>query len=159
MSCTNMESRILGYVDGRLKDSERLEMEKHLAACTACSVRVNEFRSVSALLDEMPMVEPSPAFDVRVRARMAAEPVQQSWWAWLRPSPRIAFAASMLLLATVWLGYNSHNVSPLPITPEDADASLMKDISVMEDHDSLANFEPLKALPDPVETEETDQQM
>jgi anti-sigma factor RsiW len=159
MSCTNMESRILGYVDGRLKDSERLEMEKHLAGCVACSVRVKEFRSVSALLDEMPVVEPSPAFDVRVRARMAAEPVQQSWWAWLRPSPRIAFAASMLLLATVWLGYNSHKVAPLPITPEDADASLMKDISVMEDHDSLANFEPLKALPAPVDAEDTDQQM
>src|SRR6266404_5314629 len=153
MSCTNMEGRILGYVDGRLKDSERLEMEKHLAGCVACSVRVKEFRSVSALLDEMPVVEPSAAFDVRVRARMAAEPVQQSWWAWLRPSPRIAFAASMLLLATVWLGYNSHNVSPLPITPEDADAS------VMEDHDSLANFEPLKALPAPVDTEDSDQQM
>jgi len=29
-----MESRILGYVDGRLKDSDRLEVEKHLASCT-----------------------------------------------------------------------------------------------------------------------------
>jgi anti-sigma factor RsiW len=159
MSCTNMESRILGYVDERLKDSERLEMEKHLAACTACSVRVNEFRAVSGLLDEMPMVEPSPAFDVRVRARMAAEPVKESWWAWLRPSPRIAFAASMLLLATVWLGYNSHNVSPLPITPEEADASMMQDISVMEDHDALSDFEPLKELPPPVDTNDSDQQM
>src|SRR5882724_1571416 len=116
MSCTNMESRILGYVDGRLKDSERVEMEKHLAACTACKVRVQEFRSVSALLDEMPMVEPSPAFDVRVRARMAAEPVRQSWWAWMRPSPRIAFAASMLLLAMLWVRYDAHPPT-LPISP------------------------------------------
>src|SRR5258708_21254582 len=147
MSCTNMEGRILGYVDGRLKDSERLEMEKHLAGCVACSVRVKEFRSVSALLDEMPVVEPSPAFDVRVRARMAAEPVQQSWWAWLRPSPPIAFAASMLLLATVWLGYNSHKVAPLPIRPEEAHSSRTPHNSEMEGHDFLASFEPSKAMP------------
>ncbi len=31
MSCGRMENKILSYVDGRLKESERLEMEKHLA--------------------------------------------------------------------------------------------------------------------------------
>ena len=71
MSCVKMESQILAYMDGRLKDSERVEMEKHLAACGVCRVRANEFRSVSDLLGELPMVEPTPAFDVRVRARVA----------------------------------------------------------------------------------------
>ena len=104
MSCSRMEKKILAYVDGRLKESERLEMEKHLVACAACQLRVNEFRSVSVLLDELPMIEPSAAFDVRVRARVAAEPAKQSWWAWFAPSPRVAFAASMLLLTMVWVG-------------------------------------------------------
>jgi len=27
-----METRLLGYIDGRLKESEQREMEKHLAA-------------------------------------------------------------------------------------------------------------------------------
>ena len=161
MSCTKMESRILQYVDGRLKESERADVEKHLAACTACSVRAHEFRSVNELLGELPMIEPSAAFDVRVRARVAAEPVKQNWWAWITPSPRIAFAASMLLLASVWVGYQSQTSSPLPFTQDEADASMMQDISVMEDHDTLANFEPLKALPAPVDTdvEDSDHQM
>jgi anti-sigma factor RsiW len=158
MSCIKMESRILAYVDGRLKDSERAEMEKHLAGCAACRVRANEFRSVSELLVELPMVEPSLAFDVRVRARVAAEPVKQSWWAWMRPSPRIALAASMLLAAIVWVEYGSQP-APLPISAEDANAGVMQDISVMEDHDTLANFEPLKELPAPVDDDDTDQQM
>src|SRR5271168_2678552 len=110
MSCTKMESRILGFVDGRLKENERLEMEKHLSTCAACQVRVNELRAVSGLLEELPQIEPSAAFDVRVRARVAAEPVKQSWWAWFTPSPRVAFAASMLLLAMVWIGSR-------PVTP------------------------------------------
>jgi len=147
-----MESQILAYMDGRLKNSERAEAEKHFATCPACRVRANEFRSVSDLLGELPMVEPTQAFDVRVRARVAAEPVKQSWWAWLRPAPRITFAASALLLAMLWVGYRSQPVVPLPINPEDADASMMQDISVMEDHDSLANFEPLKQLPPPIDS-------
>ena len=161
MSCTRMESRILAYVDGRLKESERADVEKHLATCTACRVRANEFRSVNDLLGELPMIEPSPAFDVRVRACVAAEPVKQRWWAWITPSPRIAFAASMLLLAMLWVGYRSQPVANLPISPEEADASMMQDISVMEDHDTLANFEPLKELPAPVdmEVEDSDRQM
>jgi len=164
MSCVKMESRILAYMDGRLKESERAEMEKHLAACGVCRVRANEFRSVSDLLGELPMVEPTPAFDVRVRARVAAEPVKQGRWAWMRPSPRIALAASMLLLAMLWIGYRKEAVAPLPISSEEASAGLMQDISVMEDHDTLANFEPLKELPPPVEVtadsaDDNDQQM
>jgi len=151
MSCERMESRILAYVDGRLKDSERVDAEKHFAVCAACRIRMNEFRSVNELLGELPMVEPSPAFDVRVRARVAAEPVKQSWWAWVWPAPRIAFAASALLLAMLWIGYRQEPVPQLPFTPEQADAAMMQDISVLEDHDALSNFEPLKELPAPVD--------
>src|SRR5258708_38897398 len=96
MSCSRMESKILGYVDGRLKESERLEMEKHLATCAACRVRVNEFRDVNVLLDELPMIEPSAAFDIRLHARVAAGPAKPSWWAWVLPAARGAGAAAML---------------------------------------------------------------
>jgi len=77
MSCGRMEKKIVGYVDGRLKEGERLEMEKHLSRCAPCQLRVNEFRAVNVLLDEAPMIEPSAAFDVRVWARVAAEPAKE----------------------------------------------------------------------------------
>jgi anti-sigma factor RsiW len=148
MSCERMESRILRYLDGRLKESERLDVEKHLAACAACHLRVTEFRAVSELLDELPVIEPSPAFDARVHALVAAEPQKESWWAWLRVSPRVAFAASLLLLAALWLGYTSR---PVQVAEQVDDAQLMQDLPVLEDHDVLSNFEPLKELPPPVD--------
>ena len=160
-----MESRILGYVDGRLKESEKLEVEKHLAACAPCRVRVEEFRAVSGLLDELPVIEPSPEFDTRVHALVAAEPVKQNWWAWLHVSPRVVFAASMLLLATIWLGYYQRPQQPaLPWSnPVVADEQMMQDLPVLEDHDVLANFEPLKELPPPAQsnddTPDTQQEM
>jgi hypothetical protein len=149
MSCEKMESRILSYIDGRLKENERPDVEKHLASCAACQLRVEEFRAVSGLLDELPMIEPSPAFDARVRALVAAEPVKQNWWAWMHVSPRVAFAASMLMLAMLWLGfYQRPHVPPSPFSnPQVADEQMMQDLPVLEDHDVLSNFEPLKELP------------
>lgn len=151
MSCARMESKILGYVDGRLKESERLEMEKHLSACGACQLRVNEFRAVAGFLDELPEIEPSPAFDVRVRARVAAEPVKQGWWAWFTPSPRVVFAASLLLLATVWIGSR-----PTDRTLTAADeAQINQNLPVLENYDVLSDFGALTDLPQPVQQEDT----
>jgi anti-sigma factor RsiW len=164
MSCEKMASRILSYVDGRLKEIERPDVEKHLAACAPCRMRVEEFRAVSGLLDELPVIEPSPAFDARVRALVAAEPVKRNGWAWLRVSPRIAFAAAMLLLAALWLGfYQRPQVPQLPWnSPVVADEQMMEDLPVLEDHDVISNFEPLKELPPPVHGDDppdTQQQM
>ena len=156
MSCNRIESRILGYVDGRLKASEQREVETHLAACAACRLRVSEFRAVSGLLDELPPIEPSGAFDARVRARVSAEPARRNWWAWLAPSPRVAFAASMLLLATVWIGSRptdrSGNGAPVN------EAQVVSDLPVLENFDVLSNFEPLTDLPDPVQNDDANQQ-
>jgi len=150
MSCGRMENKILAYVDGRLKESERLEMEKHVAVCGACQLRVNEFRAVASLLDEVPQIEPSAAFDVRVRARVAAEPVKQGWWAWFTPSPRVAFAASLLLLATVWIGSR-----PTDRTLTAADeAQINQDLPVLENFDVLSDFGALTDLPQPVQPDD-----
>lgn len=159
MSCEKIASRMLGYIDGRLKDSERAEVEKHLALCAPCAMRVEEFRAVSGLLDELPVIEPSPEFDTRVRALVAAEPVKKDWWALLRVPPRIALVASALLVAALWLGF--YTPGPKPNLPwngntQVADEQMMQDLPVLEDHDVLANFEPLKELPPPVQNTDDD---
>jgi anti-sigma factor RsiW len=152
-----MESRILGYVGGRLKEGERLELEEHLAECAPCALRVNEFSAVSALLDELPLIEPSPEFDMRVHARVAAEPAAKAnWWAWLHFSPRIAFAAAMLLLMALWVGYRTG--TPTPPAIQNDDQAMMQDFPVLEDHDVLQNFEPLKDLPPGPEDDDADAQ-
>jgi len=143
MSCERMETRIMGYVDGRLKESERAEVEKHLASCASCRLRVSEFRSVNELLGELPQIEPSPAFDTRVRARVAALPKKRGWWGWFAPSPRVAFAASMLLLATVWLGRSTS----VPVIPPTDEAQIDQNLPALENYDVISDFGPLSDLP------------
>lgn len=158
MSCTRMEGKLLGYVDGRLKESERLEVEKHLAGCSACQLRVSEFRMVSGFLEELPEIQPSAAFDVRVRARVAAEPKKQSWWAWFTLSPRVAVAATALLAAIIWIGAERPTVPAAQLfdNPKEADAEMLQDVQSLDDQDVISNFEPLKDLPQPVQTDQVD---
>jgi anti-sigma factor RsiW len=157
MSCSRMEQQILPYVDGRLKPSEIRDVDAHLASCAACRLRVSEFRAVSGLLDELPQIEPSGAFDARVRARVAAEPVKQSWWSVFMPSPRAAFAASFLLLASIWVGTHSNNPMNLQNVPSAQAAIDPNDLPVLENYDILANFEPLEDLPQPVQGDDSDE--
>ncbi len=158
MSCEKMEGKILGYLDGRLKAGEVRDVESHLEDCAACRVRVTEFRAVSGLLDELPMIEPSPAFDARVRARVAAEPVKVSWWAWLTPSPRVAFAASALALAMVWIGARTGDPPVAVNGQSDTAVQMESDLPVLENYDVLSNFEALTDLPDPVQGDDAAQQ-
>jgi hypothetical protein len=81
---------------------------------------------------------------------VAAEPAKQSWWAWFAPSPRVAFAASMLLLATVWLG--SHPVDP-PLSAAEVD-KINQNMQVLENYDVISDFAPLSDLPQPVPADE-----
>jgi anti-sigma factor RsiW len=159
MSCSRMEKQMMPYVDGRLKASEQREVEAHLASCAACRLRVKEFRAVSGLLDELPQIEPSSAFDARVRARVAAEPVKQSWWAVFAPSPRAAFAGAMLLLAMIWIGSRPASTVPgdsqnVAVNSGNIDPN---DLPVLENYDVLANFEPLTDLPQPVQGDDSDE--
>jgi hypothetical protein len=157
-----METRLLGYIDGRLKEGEQREMEKHLAACPACTVRVNEFRSVGSLLDELPMIEPSSAFDVRLQARIAAEPVKQSWWSWFGAAPRVLVATSLLLVATVWVGHRPLDHTDIANSngADETQAMQDQDLPVLENYDVLASFEPLTELPQAVPADDsTDQEM
>jgi anti-sigma factor RsiW len=152
-----MERQMLPYVDGRLKAREVQEIEKHLLACPACRLRVNEFRAVSGLIDELPQIVPSAAFDLRVHALVAAEPLKKSWWTLYMPSPRIAFAASMLLLAAIWMGSHPGPVNVNGVSSVSNPAVVdPQDLPVLENYDVISSFEPLTELPQPVQANDSE---
>lgn len=149
MNCERMENRLIAYLDGRASPAERREVEAHLAACGACQTRAEEFRRLWTVLDEVPAEEASAAFDARLRARLAAEPAPSSVWSWLVPSPRLAFAISLLLILSVLISLLPPAAPPAPPAPANSEAEfkMIKDLPVLEDYDVLANFEALSELP------------
>jgi anti-sigma factor RsiW len=86
MNCGHTEKRLVAYLDGKLTIAERRQLEAHLVACPACQERALGFRSVWDVLEELPAVAPSPAFDNRVRARVKQEPRRAGFRSCLRGS-------------------------------------------------------------------------
>jgi len=176
MKCEDVEKGLIAYVQGLATAGERRDVEAHLATCAACQMRVEEFRSVSALLGEMPPIEPSFGFDARVRQRIAAEP-QRGWFgfAWFAPQARLALSAAMLVALTIWLvklpANTPHGTVTTPTTAavaasSDQDFDAVKDLGVLENYDVVTNMDALSQLvpakapenqkPDPNRTESND---
>jgi anti-sigma factor RsiW len=162
MKCEDVEKGLIAFVDERATAAERREVESHLASCAACRARVQEFRSVSNLLGELPAIEPSFGFDARVRQRVAAEP-QPGWLAWLVPQARLALSAAMLVALTVILVKLPVNrtVRPAPAAApvaaaaaSDQDFDAVKDLGVLENYDVVTNMDALSQLV-PAKTPET----
>ena len=154
MNCVDTEKKLVGYLDGKLTMAERRQCEAHLATCTACRELAEGFRSVWGVLDELPAIAPSPAFDNRVRARVRQEPRRAGFWSWIVPSPRMAFAATALLIASIWLSSVqpgrlavTHAPAGAAIQSTEADFGMIKDLPVLEDYDLLTSFDALSELP------------
>ncbi len=151
MSCKRIEGKLVAFMDGRASDSDRRVVESHLKECAACQARVEGFRGVWAMLNEVPVVEPSQAFEARLRARMAAEPQRLSFWdgiATMLPSPRLALAVALLAVFSLWQSSRPVAVTetPAPVS-SDAEFRMIQDLPVLENYDVLTS---LDALAQPV---------
>lgn len=145
MKCEDVSRNLIAYLDRRANSAERSEIETHLGACAACRTRAEEFRRLWTVMDEVPEIEPSFAFDAKVRQRIAAES-RPRWFRWLMPQPRVAFSLALLLALCVWL-------AKMPPSAESGNAAkaqdfeVIKDLGVLENYDVLTKFDALDELP------------
>jgi hypothetical protein len=85
-------------------DAVTPEVKNHLESCAGCADKLKEFRQTMALLDEWKAPEPSPYFDVRLRARVREEAARQpaGWWQWIR-KPALAVSLAVLMVMSITL--------------------------------------------------------
>jgi len=143
MKCEEVSRNLVAYLDRRSHSAERTEVEKHLTACLVCRTRAEEFRKLWGVMDEDPGIEPSFAFDARLRQRIAAEP-HPRWFRWLIPQPRLAFSLALLLALSVWMAKLPPAENSISKTQ---DFEAIKDLGVLENYDVLSKFDALSELP------------
>lgn len=99
---------LTAYLDGALAADERARVEAHLAGCDACRAERDRLAEALALLARLPPPpDPSPTFEQRFQARLAAEQavrrerrglLDRIAWRWLGPSLAGAAATAAVLL-------------------------------------------------------------
>jgi anti-sigma factor RsiW len=147
MKCEDVSNELIAYLDRRASSAERHQVEKHLADCTACRTRAEEFRKLWGVLDEVPMLEPSLGFDARVRQRVAAEE-RPRWFTWLVPQPRLAFSMALLLALSFWIArLPQQSPAALATLQSEQDFEAIRDLGVLENYDVLSKFDALSELP------------
>ena len=99
------------------------EATAHIAACTACQTFQAERSSLRELVGSLEPVVAPPDFDMRLRARIAAEKYetrQQPFFARLVSTPALAAAALFVIIAgsVVWISRRPATPIETPRTPD-----------------------------------------
>jgi anti-sigma factor RsiW len=147
MNCEKVSNSLIGYLDGRATAAERSMVEAHWKLCASCRERAEEFRRLWDVMSEAPAVEPSFAFDARVRQRIAAG--RPRLGTWLMPSPRLAAAVVALVGLSVFVSVQPNK--PISVGNSAANSEeqfrMIRDLGVLENYDVLSNFDALSDLP------------
>jgi predicted anti-sigma-YlaC factor YlaD len=102
MNCEQVREHLLKLA-GKDEAAPVPAVEEHLHECRQCAQRLADLRQTMKLLDEWVAPEPSPYFDVRLRARLREEAERPApWWAWAR-KPALAATMAVLLVAGISL--------------------------------------------------------
>jgi anti-sigma factor RsiW len=125
MKCVERE-KIFVFTHRMLEPREESEVRAHLAECSECRAVAEEFRKLDAVLDEWKPTEPSPWFDTRVRAALAAEERKRAarplfglrWAQWLVPAVVVALVVLgvVLLRRSPQVPQPVAHESPPPVT-------------------------------------------
>ena len=129
------------------------EVKAHLESCTECAGKLEAFRQTMSLLDEWKTPEPSPYFDVRLRALLREESATQSvgWLRWLR-RPVLAASFALLMVVSVSLvrmnsGERGNNSGASPVAVVAEPGTAVGDLQALEKNQNLySDFDVLDDL-------------
>jgi anti-sigma factor RsiW len=129
------------------------EVKAHLDSCAECAGKLEAFRQTMSLLDEWQAPEPSPYFDVRLRARLREESAKQSagWLQWLR-KPVLAASFALVMVVSVSLlrmnsGERGNNTASPPVAVAAEPGTAVGDLQALEKNQNLySDFDVLDDL-------------
>lgn len=73
MTCSEIENRLLAYMEDLLTPGERAEIDRHLASCPRCARAFGEFKQTQRILKDLDEVEPPPFFEQRIMSLIRDE--------------------------------------------------------------------------------------
>jgi anti-sigma factor RsiW len=152
MRCTEVREQFFDLADGRLPAAAA----QHIASCSDCAAEWKSMQATLALLDEWQAPEPSPYFDMRLRARLREEAAAPATFmeklrAALSPAglmgrkAALASAMAVLLVSGVLMFQGGTPSNPSGATPPEVQAKAgtpVGDLMTLDkNHDLYADFD------------------
>jgi len=72
--CSDIQAELSAYLDGELTAQERSTLEAHLSACPQCRAALEELRSVTSDMSDLPRVAAPSSLMTKIRRDIANEP-------------------------------------------------------------------------------------
>jgi predicted anti-sigma-YlaC factor YlaD len=143
MNCNEVRELIPDLAAGFTESTP--EIDQHVRDCAECRAKLAGIRQTMALLDEWQTPEPSPYFDVRLKARLREDIGRHrvSFLQWFR-KPALAVAFAVLMVASVTI-MRVRDPGPPPAPPEPGTA--VGDLQALDKNEDLyADFDVLDDL-------------
>lgn len=149
MTCRSREE-LVALLDGALAPPALAAAREHVAECGACRAELARLEAgVSALRAGSPALEPSPLFETRLAARLAAEPPRPRGLLRLlgilplRPWPLAAGAAAVALAAglAAWLAL-------APRAREVGEVAMAEQLELLEELEVVASVGEVESVED-----------
>ncbi len=71
--CSQVIDLLVDYVENRLPEARRQDLERHLAGCGSCAAALNTYRSTVSLLESLTEEDLPPELRLRLRAFLDRE--------------------------------------------------------------------------------------
>ncbi len=138
MKCTEIRELLPDLAAGLAAATP--ELDAHLRSCAECAAVLTEMRKTMALLDKWQAPEPSPYFDVRLRARLREEAAQAPahWLSWIRrPALAASLGVALVAGASIYVQHTKMNSGRAqPGTAVSDLQTLDKNLDMFSDSDS-----------------------
>ncbi|WP_022665850.1 anti-sigma factor family protein [Desulfospira joergensenii] len=101
MKCKDANGMMDAWIDGELAHEKRILFEHHLAECRTCSVKAEELRCLTGLLESRSPARPSPGLEKRTLDLFFKEAAPRAglifWWIALGWGAQTAMVLSALI--------------------------------------------------------------
>lgn len=160
--CRAVKREFTAWCDGELSRREAERVERHLAACAACSAEAESLsavirwqrqalRHVTAVADQ----ECTPV-QTRLRRALAAEiepPGRARFWSLIFGPVAIATAAAMIAIIVLFSVLGGPNAILIPLGVEappvaiSSEPELFENYQLIQDLDAMENFDTVQSVP------------
>ena len=109
MDCKYIEEILVDYVEEFLDPQKRKLVDSHLAACSECSRKIDEYRSIKNVFksEVLPEVSPTVMENLRNEAQRKTGTKTSFWKRWLY-YPLLIPALSTAIALMVWINYRDN---------------------------------------------------